>query len=309
MPTRIPLPGLPGDALLKGLESGSGMFARLMQSKLQQQQLQQAQQQHMQNYALRQEKNQREAESFPLLQQKTQAEMEKYQADAAQKQMQQQFFQNLMQGVNQGNTGPMNPMQSINMEDPLQRALFNKMSGLNVGVPTETPSQKSQRAFEDFKRKEQFRGEKALDIPSSQTINDLQRVVDSSNALIPVLEQLEEITSPISIGGFTLSPNLKANVDDLITTSLDNMLGAYKLRSTDKNIDQMLHKLERRPGETNKNWHARIKRTKEEVIERQKSADKSLKNKKVEISYTGNNRKPVEEMTLEEVNAELAGEY
>lgn len=67
MSTRIPLPGAPGQALGQGLDRGSQMFARLMAGKLQQQQLQQAQMQQMQNYALKQQEEQRAQALHPFM--------------------------------------------------------------------------------------------------------------------------------------------------------------------------------------------------------------------------------------------------
>ncbi len=52
MATGIPLPGLPGDALLKGLNTGSNMFAQMMHPVVQREQLAQARQNHLEQLAL-----------------------------------------------------------------------------------------------------------------------------------------------------------------------------------------------------------------------------------------------------------------
>ncbi len=65
MATRIPLPGAPGEAFLNGLNTGSGMFSRIMQPVMQQRGQEQQWQQHLQNLAIKQQEQERLAQLMP----------------------------------------------------------------------------------------------------------------------------------------------------------------------------------------------------------------------------------------------------
>jgi len=62
MPTRIPLPGQPGDALLKGLDIGSTMFSRMIQPILEREKLAQADKHFQEQMALNRQRESRLAQ-------------------------------------------------------------------------------------------------------------------------------------------------------------------------------------------------------------------------------------------------------
>ena len=53
MALNIPMPGQPGDALLKGIDTGSTLFSRIMQPKLEREKMQQLEAHFQQELALR----------------------------------------------------------------------------------------------------------------------------------------------------------------------------------------------------------------------------------------------------------------
>lgn len=168
--------------------------------------------------------------------------------------------------------------------NPMLAALIKKRTGLDPYA--QSPQQKAEREMQQFREKENYKKSQKEDvnqtIPTTATVTGLQKVILSSDNLLPDLEKLSKLAAP-GYGGI-FSPNDYATYQDTITGALDNMLGAYGLTSTDQNIKSMRHKLERHFGEKDKHYSDRIKETIKDVIARQKAAQNSLNSKKVEIT-------------------------
>ncbi len=152
MATRIPLPGAPGTAFMEGINTGSGMFSRMMQPAMQKQQmgmdwqrhlenlaLQEAEQQRLaqqfsQDYALRQAQEQRASELFPYQRKNLEAES-RYHGARADKAS---FMQDLLtQFMGQSGQGGMPQPQTM------QQPQFP--FGQGVGLPDQ-PAQVPDRA-------------------------------------------------------------------------------------------------------------------------------------------------------------------
>lgn len=283
--------------------------------------LEQAWNQHLQNLELHKMQEQRLAEAQKLAAQMHPYQLENLKQQAAYHQMQAQdlankqaFWQNLLNGGNMApqfggepeaspSQGPIPtapegfaaaprqmgirppPVQQVqngfSNVNPAQAAYLKKEFGFDPYA--ESPQQKDEREYQQFLRKEEHKENAKKDKLTPQTTERLQKIVDSSNQLLPVLEKLSKMSAPKHVGVFTFSPNELADYNDLVTTSLDNMLGSYGLSSTDQNNRSMRHKLERGTNESQENWHKRIKATIEEVKHNQKAADNTLKRNKVAI--------------------------
>jgi hypothetical protein len=114
----IPAPGAPGEALLKGFDTGSSHMARLLQNKIQQAQMQQAQNQFMQNFGLQQAQENRLQQLFPAQMQNTLAQAQMHQAQAGQLAQEQQMLQMMMSGMNGGSVPQFNSGQNFTSNQP-----------------------------------------------------------------------------------------------------------------------------------------------------------------------------------------------
>lgn len=114
----IPLPSQPGDAFLKGAETGSSMFTRIMQPILQrqqmamqQQQMEQQQQQHLRNAAIREQQEARLGQMMPYQIKNMLAQISQREQQGVNAQQEMQFKQKRLDQADQ-----MMPIQIQNMQ-------------------------------------------------------------------------------------------------------------------------------------------------------------------------------------------------
>jgi len=136
----IPLPSQPGDAFLKGAETGSSMFTRIMQPILQrqqmamqQQQMEQQQQQHLRNAAIREQQEARLGQMMPYQIKNMLAQISHREQQGANAQQEMQLKQRQMNQADQ-----MMPIQIQNMQS---QADFNKAKSRDMEMNQQLISQ------------------------------------------------------------------------------------------------------------------------------------------------------------------------
>ncbi|HWW39676.1 hypothetical protein [Pedobacter sp.] len=204
----IPLPGSFGEALNQGVNTGSSMFARIMEPILKREQLAQQMKIHKDALALQQASAGRAAALAPLHQQLAQLQIQKAQmeSDPTKKLA---YIQTILQGLHGGqslpNAEPMSPMSGSGMPNleeigsppvkapspqQLQQGGFNftpeeqmalNMAGIKLPQIRETPQQKR---FADLESK--LKLEEAKTANKAKVIQDKEKI--SAKKDIPVLE-------------------------------------------------------------------------------------------------------------------------
>lgn len=102
MALNIPMPDSPGNSLLKGLDTGSSMFSRMIQPVIERERMKQAQNQFVQDYALRKQNQDKQNTLLPYMIQQYQDAHRTAAGEAKFKEL----YRNLIQGaLNGGNAG------------------------------------------------------------------------------------------------------------------------------------------------------------------------------------------------------------
>ncbi len=310
----IPAPSAPGEALLKGFETGSNHMARLLQNKIQQAQMQQAQQQFMQNFGLQQAQENRLSALHPLQAQllgaQTSAAQQKANKLAQEQQLMQMFLgggmpgnigqiggnvgavgseeiENIpMQGQMQGNQPMQQGGQFNNLQDnPMLAGLFKKFTGVDPYM--ESPSMKSNRSLEDFIKKEnaktQLEAKRDLTIPTQSTITANQEVVNAANSVIPTLEKLMETPSYRKL---SLPSAGKAKYQTISGLSTDKLMTALKLPKQKESINLVKQMTTRQFNESDKDFKQRIKILIDEINENRSLANEVQTTSKVGPTFS-----------------------
>ncbi len=163
MALNIPLPGQPGDALLKGIDTGSQMFARLMQPIIQREQLaeqgqyhkgqlthqqralEEQMKQHQQDYALRQMAERRMGQNTALQRQLLQQKIMEHELKTNPKKLF-KFIQGIKQQAAQNGA----QMQSMpNMEPQSNEMALFEGNGMPSSEEMETPNSAQQMPQEN----------------------------------------------------------------------------------------------------------------------------------------------------------------
>lgn len=289
----IPMPGMPGDAMLNGFNTQSNHLARLLQAKLQQQQMAQQNQQFGQSFGLQQAQENRLATMNPYEQALLQAKTAQAQGEANQLAFQQNLFKNLLGGQPttssglplgsstigsaqagflangqaeqlgshraQGGSAPNGPVGFENMmNNPLLAGMFKKITG--VDPYNESPGAKSARDFSDFTRKEEYKQNKPKNLLSPSRVDALQKSIIGIDQVLPMLEKLKD-TNP---GRFTglWRPSDEAEYEGTISNIIEPLLAAKGLAGTVENSHTMRKTVARKKNEDFDRW---IKRVEHEV--------------------------------------------
>lgn len=308
MAFNIPLPGMPGDALLGGFNTVSNQMARLLQAKLQREQMAQQGQQFGQTFGLQQAQEDRLAALSPFQQRLLEAQAQQAEQEAAQLAFQQNMFKNLLgsqmpgsvasapTSTGMGDSSPMvqpggsNGLEAI-IQNPLAAGVFKKVFG--VDLYNESPAAKSDREFRDFTRKEEYKKNVSKDLLTPSRIDALQKSVIGIDQVLPMLEELKK-TKPGKFGGWW-SPSDQAEYEGIVSNIIEPLLASKGLTGTVENSNAMRATVERKNGEDFDRWLKRIdneiaivKRIKKENINmlgEGKVIPKSFENDKATVKF------------------------
>lgn len=287
----IPMPGNSGDAMLKGYDTMSTQMARLLQAKLQREQMAQQQNQFGQSFGLQQAQENRLAALSPYQQRLLMAQASSAEQEAQQLAQQRQFMQsilgNQMPGVMSNPTAMANPRggeasqgsapdYGNMMDNPMLAGFFKKITGIDPY--NESPNSKSQREFQDFTRKEQYKLEQPQDIPTTTTTTKNQALIQDANKLLPALKQLKAGKTPkTSFLGTSENATYNARVDKLA----DVYMKVMGWPNTDKSRTDAKHLFTRKTFESKENYDKRIDEIIEEVEFEKHQAVDTVKNRRV----------------------------
>lgn len=160
MPTRIPLPGQGGEALQKGVESGTNLWQQLLGQGLQQQQMQQQMQEHLRNAAIREAQEARLREQNPLNLDALKAKIDLLKA--------------------QTEKAKRSPEPKESAEEKSARRIEER------------------KAIEDYKAEK--KGKEDYTKPTKTVISQQQNIVAAGNNLRKQLKHLKNIKSPNVVG-------------------------------------------------------------------------------------------------------------
>jgi len=268
MAINIPMPGSPGDAFSKGIESGRGLFQDMLKKKLLPYQIAQYEQ---------------AAALAPLQQELTQAQTEqalgsaglsRYKSDP---QARIQYMRSLLQAFN---TPDSQPQISGMMESPAdgsvqpqQLPLTGGEGGQSSEMDLTSPQMnalsqifkselgfdpyESQREIQEFKKKKEY--EQGL--TTTKTRGEDEQIINSGEDLIRTLKKLKETPIPKVLGGWGESlanPNVRANFEMLQSGVVDQLTKAYNYLGIKESIKKASDQVKRHTGESDENFYNRL---------------------------------------------------
>lgn len=315
----VPMPLSGSEAMNRSFDGMSNHLARLLASKIQREQMAQQNEQFGQSFGLQQAQENRLAALSPYQQQLLQAQAAQAQQESAQLAFQQNLFKSLlgqsggapaasnMLSLPSTENNQANPVggQSSQaapagggapgfenmMNNPLLAGMFKKITGIDPY--NESPSAKSQRDFQDFTRKEEYKTNKPKDLLSDSRIDALQKSVIGIDQVLPMLEELKK-TKPGALNGWW-SPSNQAEYEGIVSNIIEPLLASKGLTGTVENSHAMRATVERKRGEDFDSWLKRIdneikivKRIKKEntqMLKEGKVIPKSFENDKTTVKF------------------------
>lgn len=303
----IPLPGDFGQSFGQGLDTGSTLFARMMQPKLhregeerqwaqhqqdlaqQQAQLEQAWKQHLNNLAIQQAQEQRLGALTPYQIQELEARIGHHNAQSQGLAFDQNLLQQLLGGQNnnptqssmgmpaeqegsQFNPPPEMPMQAQGAQNigdnPILAGLLKKRIGIDINA--ESPNMKSQRALEDFIKKEQYKQNyeesKPRETLTPGVAGKVQEEIFNIQKVKPELEQLISLKPQT----FTfLGTTNDSNYNALTFRLADSLVKALNYPQTNESIKKMQDSLKIGKAESGEAYQKRLQRLKNDLEERE----------------------------------------
>lgn len=318
MAFNIPLPGMPGDALLGGFNTVSNQMARLLQAKLQREQMAQQGQQFGQTFGLQKAQEDRLAALSPFQQRLLEAQAQQAEQEARQLALQQEIINSFLGGqspampmsdtvpgvtgrvtnpnggeASQGSSSRLPNFNNLSIENPILAGFIKHATKGAIDPTLETPAMKSNREFQDFTRKEEYKKNVSKDLLTPSRIDALQKSVIGIDQVLPMLEELKK-TKPGKFGGWW-SPSDQAEYEGIVSNIIEPLLASKSLTGTVENSNAMRATVERKNGEDFDRWLKRIdneiaivKRIKKENINmlgEGKVIPKSFENDKATVKF------------------------
>jgi hypothetical protein len=318
MATGIPLPGTMGDALNQGVNTGSSMFARIMQPILAREQMAQREKQFQQELALRKAAQSRAGANMDLqraimeqqllgLQHKNDPMYEMNQiknllgmfTGGAQGQGSQEmqqfpseeygegmgiFTPGGMQSAQQQVAQPQSMNNELLAQNPIVRGFLKHKLGFNpFAPPPQTQEQKDAAALNLFKQKEDLKMKnKGGSTPTNAVLTLNQNAVQGIDTVLPMLDEL--IKSDKIPGIFDFSPGKKAAYNAKTSGMIDTLIVAQGLPKVQASIDLVEEQIRRKTGETTNDYKSRLKDLYKDLLHRRKRAQSLLANRSVNLS-------------------------
>jgi hypothetical protein len=285
----IPLPGLPGDSFLKGVDTGSSMFSRMIQPVIQREQLAQQWQQHLQQKALQEQQLELQRQQEQRLASMTPYQIAQMEAAASANyananlhnyqsnpEAQVDFIKMLSQIGGSPNIQGMQSEQDgeSNIPNPFVRGALKKFLGVD---PFEDEAD-----FQSFVKKENFKNNVSQEIPTNSTITANQSVVTAANTVLPVLEKLAAGEIPGKVGGL-FSADKRANFGALSSLATDELMTIFNLPSTAASVEMVHELVTPRFNESTESVRKRIKDLIKRVEHKRDQSHNLIKNRKVTI--------------------------
>lgn len=182
-----------------------------------------------------------------------------------------------MQAVQQGFGGGQsaNPIGEMN---PVMAGLIKKKTGIDPYA--ESPQMKSNREFEQFEKKEQYKQKQKSDLtkPTQATVTESQKIVNAANSVLPILEKLRDGDS---YGPLSLPSGGKSKYKTRAGMSTDKMMTALKLPNQKESLNLVHQMTHRDVNESPAEFKDRIQMVIDEIIENSNLANEVLVSSKV----------------------------
>lgn len=306
------------ETMMKGVDTGSSMFSRLMQPILEREKQKQLEAHFQEELKLRKAAAGRAGANSDLtralLQQQLIAAQHKNDPN-----YEFQQFQNLMNGMGGGGQ-PQQPQGEIPTEaygegqgmfspeamqepqgmaqeqaapsagglnldalkkNPMLRGFIKHKLGFDpLAVAPQTPEEKAASALDLFKQKEALKKEnKGGDIPTNAVLTQNQQAIQGIDTVLPMLDEL--ITSKDIPGIFDFSPGKKAAYNAKTSSMIDTLVAAQSLPKVQASIDLVEEQIRRKPGEKVNDYQKRLKTLKQDLIGRRSRVQGLLSTRKV----------------------------
>jgi hypothetical protein len=276
MALNIPIPGLPADALLRGVNTGGGLYSRIMQPILEREQ------QEIRKRQLEEQKRQF-AEQMGL-------RREQFSRSGQNMDLQRAILGEQLQNLQHKNDPNWEMNNFINFSkklggieniksNPLLRGLAKRMYGIDLDK--ETPEERQQAALDLFQQKENIKKQnKGGDVPTNTVLTQNQQALQGINTVLPMLDEL--INSPEKIyGRFDFSPSKKAAYNAKTSGMIDTLVAAQSLPKVQASIDLVEQQIRRATNEGDDAYIERLKDLKKDLILRREKSESLLKTRKV----------------------------
>jgi len=345
MATNIPLPGLMGDSFLKGMDSGSSMFQRMMQPILEREKQKQQDAQFRANEArMGSEFDRQFAQTGGMnnLRRMLIEEQIKHQQNlndpnyaAKQFQSQMDMFTGGQGGMQQPSPAPeqeagqgmgmfspeglkqaqqqaRQPQQqagSMNMDalrnNPMLRGFFHKTMGFD---PLEAVPQTEEQKLDFLRKQQDIRNEsKGGDVPTPAVLTQNQLALLGIDTVLPMLDDL--IKSPSKIyGRFDFNPSKKAAYNAKTSAMIDTLVAAQSLPKVQASIDLVAQQIRRDSNEEDGSYIDRLKDLKKELLKRRVSAANVIDYRKISTANpTVQGGNDLSSMTEQQLHDLIAG--
>lgn len=318
MALNIPMPELPGSGFLKGIDTGSSMFSRMIQPILEREKQAQLERHFQEQLKLSKAAAARAGANSDI----RRALLEQ-QLLAAQHSNDPMYefnqFKNLMGMMGGGGQGggqlPQAPMQEMGegmgmfspeglsqiqsqapeaapdagmgmdfsalKNNPMLRGFFKKKFGFDpLAQAPQTPEEKQAAALDLFKEKEKIKAQsKGGSAPTNAVLTQTQQALQGIDTVIPMLDEL--ITSKDIPGIMTFSPGKKAAYNAKTSSMIDTLVAAQSLPKVQASIDLVAEQIRRKTGETVSDYQARLKDLKKDLLKRRERAQGVLQTRKI----------------------------
>lgn len=297
-----------GNALQRGVESGTTMFSNLLGRGLQQAQMRQAWQEHLHNLEIQRQQQARLAEAHQLAkelhpfqvralertEQNAPLELDLLKARInAQNQLAAQrspeYLKKQYEALNQafGQSSPNNGQVTAPSQDMIMRGLMKKQLGFDPFAPTE--EQKKENRLNEFKEKEAIKEENKarlksnedLFTPTKQMINQAQKTILAINTIKPLLEDLMKTTTVPGKFEEKFKPAKKAFATMLQNLGTEEFQSVFSLPKDQHSVKMVEEMVDRVMFESPEEYRARINDLYKRVMHKGKASHDMLANKKV----------------------------
>jgi hypothetical protein len=255
----IPLPDVTqfGD-LRPGLETGSGLFQRMMAPVMQQRGLDQAQQHHLATLAMQQAQQQRLAqqhqENLMFKQSAEDRKVKEFEAKQALNPYEMDLLKQkiLTEGVKQKRQGPATREQKL--QDQKDLAQYK--------ASLKTP--------EDYTK------------PTKAVITANQNIVNAVNNVVPQIQALKKLKTPNLLTGKYTDADTTAKYDKATDAVADSLMASFKWLGIEASLEMAKGMTKRQMRESDEGYHKRLDELAEELMFRQKNANRVLTDQKVQ---------------------------
>lgn len=337
----LDIPNVPGflGSLLQGINTGGGLYSKLMQPILSREELAQKAKQHKDEMALRRAELARAGANADIQRQLLQQQLlsAQHANDPMYAFNQYKTLQDMIRGKTStssapselagqgmglfapeglsneqamgGNAGGGSNFGGIDLEllkkNPALRGFFKHQFGYDPLAMPQTPEEKNAAALDLFKQKEAIKqANKSGDIATNKVLTQNQQAVQAIDTVIPMIDEL--INNPDSIyGAWDFSPSKKAAYNAKTGGMIDMLVAAQSLPQVQESVNLVEEQIRRGTGEDKDAYKKRLQEFRKDLLARKKKSVGVVDSKKVDTSVvTPEETKTLNGVKYEKINGE-----